>query len=64
MEIKDIPTEELQADFKESADDAKLCRIAISKGITEYSGGNVQNRLDSNISIMEKIVEELTRRGL
>ena len=64
MDIEKIPTEELRKDKDESLADIKVCETAIRIGVTAYSGGKVENRLDTNKKIVEKIDEELKRRQL
>lgn len=64
--MKDITTidiEELQKDKEESLQDIIICENAIQLNIKEYSGGSVQERLDVNKRIVEKINKELLRRG-
>ena len=63
MDIKKIPIEELQKDRDESFADIKVCKLAIIIGVTTYSGGLVEERLDINKKIVEKIDEELKTRG-
>lgn len=56
-------TQLLMQDRKESVSDVGVCTCAILNGIKEYSGGSVQERLDTNNKIIEKIDAELKRRG-
>ena len=60
--MKNIPIEELLFDKKESLKDIEVCKIAIARGVLEYSGGRVHNRLATNIKIIEKIDAEIKRR--
>lgn len=62
MDITTIPTQELAMDLLESEKDISICRLALSLGITSYSGGKVEERLDSNKRIVEVIRQELKRR--
>ena len=62
MNIKDIPIKELQKDKQESLNDIKVCKEALTLGVTTYSGGSTQVRLDTNIKIVEKIDKELKIR--
>ena len=62
MDIKKIPTEELRKDKQESLADIKVCEMAMRIGVTTYNGGKVEDRLDVNKKIVEKINEELKRR--
>lgn len=64
MDIKTIPTRELMNDLYETIADIKTCQIALSTGVTEYSGGAVQRLLDVNIEIRKKIEAELEERGM
>lgn len=63
-DIQTIPVDELLADKEASRQDIKVCELAIVYGHTTYSGGSVQDRLDTNIKIIAKIDVELERRGL
>ena len=62
LDIKLIPLDELIADRDASEKDIEICRTAISIGITKYSAGEVQERLDTNERIVIKINEEIKRR--
>jgi len=62
MEIIEIPTGELLKDKQESLLDITNCKMALRLGITKYSGGSVQERLEINQKIVEKIDIELNRR--
>ena len=64
MEINLIPKEELLKDKQESLIDIEICKKALSllPPIETYSGGSVQDRLETNYKIVEKIQKELTRR--
>lgn len=64
INIKDIPFEDLFKDLKETYEDINLCSAAIRIGILTYSGGRVQERLDSNRRIRRNIELELARRGV
>lgn len=61
-DITEIPTSELENDLAASLQDIKVCTIAIREGITAYSGGSVQHRLDTNRAIVQKIKTELVQR--
>jgi hypothetical protein len=63
MDIAKIPMQELLDDLAESVDDIRVCQMALSQGITQYSGGEVQRRLDVNLGIKEKIEKEILRRN-
>ena len=62
MDIKLIPRTELLKDRKESVDDVKICEQALKADIRSYSGGFVQERLDTNKRIIITINVELKRR--
>ena len=53
---------ELLKDLKESLYDIVVCEAAIAMGITTYSAGNVQERLDKNKQFVKVIELELERR--
>ena len=53
---------ELRADLAETEEDIALCDLALKIGIREYSGGRVQERLDTNLKIEALIETELERR--
>lgn len=62
MDIKTISLHELVQDKQESLADIEICKQALAIGIHEYTRGRVQDRLETNIKIVEKIDEELKRR--
>lgn len=62
FDIKQIPTNELLDDKAASLSDIAVCNFALLQGITEYSGGSVQKRLETNQRIVEVIDLELSRR--
>ena len=62
MDIKTIPIEVLKKDKQESIEDIAICKIALEKGIKKYSRVSVQERLNTNKRILQKIEDELTRR--
>jgi hypothetical protein len=62
MDITTIPTDTLEVDLQESKNDISTCEIALLTGITSYSGGSVQERLDDNKRFVKIISEELDRR--
>ena len=61
--ISEIPEEELRSDLEDSYQDVIHCEAALKLGITSYSGGSVQSRLDANKHFIEVITAELSRRG-
>jgi hypothetical protein len=62
MDITTISTSTLETDLQESKDDISTCEFALSFGVTTYSGGLVQERLDDNRHFVKVISEELDRR--
>lgn len=62
VDITTIPQSELMQDLADSFVDVKHCEAALAVGITKYSGGSVQERLDVNLRIIQKITAELKRR--
>ena len=62
MDIKTIPMKDLLKDKAESIQDVQDCTTALKVGVTTYSGGSVQERLDVNQSIVVKIDNEIKRR--
>jgi hypothetical protein len=64
IDIETIPTFELKEDLAESIGDIELCERAIKAGVTTYGKNeSVQNRLDANKRIKQKIETELKKRG-
>ena len=61
MNIEQIPLDELEKDKLESEEDIIICEEAIRHNV-KYSGGSIQDRLDTNKRIIEKINKELSRR--
>jgi hypothetical protein len=61
-DLSSIQTWELLDDLQASKDDIANCKLALQQGITEYSGGSVQERLDANKNFIETIEAELKRR--
>ena len=62
IDITKLSEEELSQDREASLDDIAICQMALAVGIYEYSGGSVQQRLDVNRKIVQKIDTELERR--
>ena len=62
MNIEKIPKQELLKDREESLADIEVCKKALLIGVTNYSGGSTQERLDINKQILEKIDVEILRR--
>ena len=56
--MDNISNEELLFDRQESFNDIISCLVAVSKGITGY-----EERLEGNLSIINKIDKECKRRG-
>ena len=63
-DIATIPTGELVTDLRDSLLDIEICKRALAAGVTHYTGGAVQYRLDRNRQIVEVIEAELARRDL
>lgn len=61
--ITEIPQDELLKDLEETISDISTCEIALSLGVESYSGGKVQERLEVNKRIKEKIEAEIKRRS-
>ena len=60
--MKKYEKEELLKDLRESEEDIFICILALRAGIVKYSGGLVENRLITNMKIIQKIKNELKRR--
>lgn len=63
VDMTKFTTEELVEDLVDTVEDIAVCKAALSFGITTYSSGSVQERLDTNLLIKEKIETELARRA-
>lgn len=63
MDINKIHTDELLTDKAAAFEDYLLCELAIERGITEYSGGKVSDRLERNQEVIDTIDAELARRN-
>jgi hypothetical protein len=61
-DIHSIPTEELEKDLLDSNIDIGVCETALQLGITSYSGGPIQKRLEANKCFVKVITAELERR--
>jgi len=57
-----IPMKELLHDLEESEQDIYNCDLAIKVGVTVYSGGSVQERLEKNKQFIKVINAEISRR--
>lgn len=62
QKLEDIPLKELLADKIETVEDIALCLSALATGITHYSGGTIQKRLDSNYRILDTINGLISRK--
>ena len=60
--MEQILTDELLKDKQESILDIAICKAALKIGITTCSGGSVQERLEINQKIVDKINKELLLR--
>jgi hypothetical protein len=63
VDIKTIPDEELEQDLADSYKDVVDCTNALNAGITRYSGGLVQERLNKNKQFIAIITSEIKRRS-
>ena len=63
IDIKTIPTDELEKDLEDSYKDIITCEAALSLGIELYSCGRVKERLEANRGFVEVITAELKRRN-
>ncbi len=61
-DITKIPMNELEADLLETKNDIAVCQTSLRIGITEYSGGLVKDRLNTNLKIEQLIEKEIKRR--
>jgi uncharacterized protein YijF (DUF1287 family) len=62
--LEAISTAELIRDQREALQDIENCKSALHVGVTTYSGGSVQWRLEQNLKHIAVIDEELRRRGI
>ncbi len=62
-DITKLSISELEADLLDTKNDIVVCQTALEVGVTEYSAGTVQHRLDVNIKIEKIIEKELKRRN-
>lgn len=62
-DLTSIPISELEKDLLESNQDIAYCETALTLGVTDYSGGSVQQRLDANRYFVKVITAELNRRA-
>ncbi len=63
-QIDNIPADELLRDRRESIEDISFCNLALMRGVTHYSGGSVQDRINVNRMIVVLIDAELDKRGI
>ncbi len=61
-DIKTIPDDVLEKDLEDSYKDVLDCTTALKVGVTNYSGGSVQERLDNNKQFIKVIEAEIQRR--
>lgn len=62
QDITLIPTTELEQDLLNSQKYIAYCETALALGITTYSSGSAQMRLDDNRYFVKVITAELERR--
>jgi hypothetical protein len=60
--ITNISTEELLKDREDSLKDITICEAALLTNILSYSGGSVEERLNTNKQIVGFIEAELEQR--
>ena len=63
IDIKTISDETLKKDLDDSYKDIVDCTNALNVGVTNYSGGSVQERLDDNKQFVIVIEAEIKRRA-
>ena len=63
IDIKEIPTEELLKDLRESLQDIEACKAGLACGLTESCGTPIQYRLEQNQYFVKVITAELERRS-
>ena len=63
-DISTIPMETLEKDLQDSRNDIATCEVALSIGVTSYSGGSVTERLEANKGFVKVISEEIERRAM
>jgi hypothetical protein len=64
MEISEIPMAELEKDLEDSIQDIFVCKLALLLGQTTYGvGESVEERIQANEGITEKIRTEIARRS-
>lgn len=61
-DLSHITTAQLERDLRESIEDIETCQMALLQGVTQYSGGSVAERRDTNKRMVEVICGELRRR--
>lgn len=62
VDITTIPASELESDLLDSQNDIKVCELALLHGVTFYSQGSVNDRLEKNKYFVKVITAELERR--
>ena len=62
VDITKLPINELEADLLDTKNDIVICQTSMEIGITEYSGGLVIDRLNTNLKIEQIIKKEIERR--
>jgi hypothetical protein len=64
MDITKMSEEEIIKDRLDSLADIEICAHALRNDVTEYSGGSVMDRMETNWGIVKKVDAELKRRAL
>ncbi len=62
VNIEKISDCKLRLDLADSYKDVADCMAALEVGVTQYSGGAVQERIDQNKHFIKVITAELERR--
>jgi len=59
-----ISDDRLKQDLTDSYKDIIDCTVALKNGVTQYSGGSVQERLTHNMHFVKVITAEIKRRKI
>lgn len=59
-----IETRELLSDREACVNDIAWCKLALAAGVTHYSGGEVQNRIDADEKMVQTIDRLLAERQI
>jgi len=64
LDIKTIPDDRLKQDLDDSYKDIMDCTTALKVGVTQYSGGSIEERLNKNKHFVKVITAEIKRRKM